>query len=138
MSYYTLDTCALLALTYEEPGYLLINELYQKAGNHEATLVMHKANLLEAYSIISKKEGLEEAIAFYDDLMQSPILFFNTLTPEFFKTFELMRGLHRLPFMDAFVVATCMKHAPEGSIVTSNRNFLHIEKSGDIPIIFFR
>jgi predicted nucleic acid-binding protein len=99
---------------------------------------MHKANLLEAYSVIYKDQGRDKAIAFYNDLMTSPIRFYNTMTPEFFDTFHQIRAQYKLPFIDTFVAATNVIHAQDGTIVTADRDFANLSRAADTPVIFFR
>jgi hypothetical protein len=99
---------------------------------------MHKVNLLEAYSVICKDQGPDSALAFYNDLMSSPIRFYNTMTPEFFDSFHQIRSMYKMPFIDTFVVATNAIHAPGGTIVTSGSDFENISNASNIPVIFFR
>jgi predicted nucleic acid-binding protein len=138
MSAYTLDACALLALAYQETGSEIIADIYNRAEKHEALLVMHRINLLEAYTVIANNQGENDAADFYLRTTSSPIRIYDTLTSEFFSIFQQYRNTHSMPFADTFVVATNAIHNPGGTIVTADLDFKKIAQNTNIPVMFFR
>ena len=47
MTKYVLDACALMALLHDEGGAEVVADAINEANNGEATIIMHKLNLLE-------------------------------------------------------------------------------------------
>jgi len=133
---YTIDACAIIALLYDEHGSNLVGEIFEQATNNEAILIMHKVNLLEVFNIISRREGIQYAIEIYEDLLQSPIQFFDTLTMPFFIEFANVRKQYKIHFTDAFIVVTNLIHGHKGTILTSDHYFDEIKNH--IPILYFR
>ncbi|MDR2855004.1 MAG: hypothetical protein LBV40_02460 [Methanomicrobiales archaeon] len=61
MNHYVLDACALIALLYDEEGADKVADVIYAADNGEATISLHKLNLLEVYYNAHRSCGKEQA-----------------------------------------------------------------------------
>ena len=64
MKHYVLNACALIALLQDEPGADKVSEVLNAANKGEATIIMHKANLLEVYYDAYRYRGKEQVEIF--------------------------------------------------------------------------
>jgi predicted nucleic acid-binding protein len=140
MEYYTLDACAVLALLWQENGYESIDEVFEKAKNGEAMLIMHRVTLTEIYDVILKEEGADNADKAIEQILtNSPIKFYDTTADlRFIKTFAQLRAKYGTHFTDSWVVATNAVHATGGTILTADRGFDRIKNDGKYKVQYFR
>ena len=137
MNLYVLDACALLAVLAKETGTDKIRELFQKAVDKEAALLMNKLNFLEVYYKIYNTYGKTAADNLFDTMGQMPITIKDTLTNEVFKEAGRLKSKYRLSIADSVAVAESVTNG--GSLVTADHHEIGpIERAEKISITWFR
>jgi hypothetical protein len=139
MNLYTLDACAVLAMTYQEQGCDIIGNIYEDAVNGKAKLIMHKVNLLEVFKIITADGITQENLTTYRKIWESPIEFVDTSNFQFFTEFSNICRICSTHFADTFVIATNVYHTNnQGTIITSDRQFQKANDIGHTKVLFFK
>ena len=137
MNPYILDACALLAVLAKETGFDIIRDLFQKAVDKQAILMMNKLNFLEVYYKIYGAYGKTAADNLFDTMEQMPITIKDTLTNEVFKEAGRLKSKYRLSIADSVAVAESLIH--DGSLVTADHHEIGpIESAEKINITWFR
>ena len=72
-SIFVLDACALLAVTRNEEGADSVVDVYCKASNGDAKLLLNRVNLLEVYYDFYRQKGKQYADDFVKTVKQSEV-----------------------------------------------------------------
>ena len=137
MNLFILDACALLAVLAMEKGAENIRNLFQKAVDNQAVLMMNKFNFLEVYYKIYKAYGKADADNLFKTIEQMPITIKDTLTNEVFKEAGRLKSKYKLSLADSIVVAESIIN--KGSLVTADHHEIEpIETAEKINITWFR
>ena len=117
---YVLDACALIAYFKKEPGFENMVQLFNRAGDREISLFMHKINLLEVYYGFYRDDGMEYAEAVLADSLSLPITFINELGNPLFTEASRLKATHDISFADSFALALAsVRREP---LVTADRH----------------
>ena len=117
---YVLDACALIAYFKKEPGFENMVQLFNRAGDREISLFMHKINLLEVYYGFYRDDGMEYAEAVLADSLSLPITFINELGNPLFTEAGRLKATHDISFADSFALALAsVRREP---LVTADRH----------------
>ena len=137
MNLYILDACALLAVLAMENGANNIRDLFQKAVDNQAVLMMNKINFLEVYYKIYKTYGKIDADNLFSTMEQMPITILDTLTDETFKEAGRLKSKYKLSIADSIAVAESI--TKRGSLVTADHHEIGpIEIAENINVTWFR
>jgi PIN domain nuclease of toxin-antitoxin system len=137
MNLFILDACALLAVLAMEKGAENIRNLFQKAVDNQAVLMMNKLNFLEVYYKIYKAYGKIEADNLFKTIEQMPITINDKLTNEVFKEAGRLKSKYKLSLADSIAVSESIIN--KGSLVTADHHEIEpIEKAEKINITWFR
>ena len=137
MNLFILDACALLAVLAMEKGAENIRDLFQKAVDNQAVLMMNKLNFLEVYYKIYKTYGKTEADNLLKTMEQMPITIKDTLTNEVFKEAGRLKSKYKLSLADSIAVAESIIN--KGSLVTADHHEIEpVEVAEKINITWFK
>ena len=137
MKFFILDACALIAVLAMEKGADNIRNLFQKAVDHEAILIMNKFNFLEVYYRIYRLYGKNDAEKLFNTIKQMPILINENLTDDVLKEAGRLKVEHKISIADSIAIAETI--VQKGSLVTSDHNEIEtVESKENINVIWFR
>lgn len=137
MNLFILDACALLAVLAMEKGADNIRDLFQKAVDHKAILMMSKFNFLEVYYKIYRAYGKNEADNLFNTMNQMPIMIKDTLTNEVFKEAGRLKSEYKLSISDSIAIAESI--ISKASLVTADHHEIEpVEKAEKISVTWFR
>ena len=102
---FILDACALIAYFKKEAGSEAMLQFFDRAGDGEISLFMHKLNLLEVYYGFYRDDGKEKAEAVLNDSLSLPITFIEDLGNSFFKEAGRLKATYDISFADSFALA---------------------------------
>jgi PIN domain nuclease of toxin-antitoxin system len=105
MTEYILDACALLALLRDEPGADVVANIINDANVGEASISIHKANLLEVYYDLRRVVGKVEADLFLTEFKKQPITIIPDISDALFEEAGRLKSLYRISFADTFALA---------------------------------
>jgi len=132
-----LDACALIAVLAMEKGAANIRNLFQRAMDHQAFLIMNKFNFLEVYYKIYKAYGKREADNLADIMKQMPVIINDTLKDETLKEAGRLKASYKISIADAIAIAETVIN--NGTLVTSDHHEIEpIEKNEEISVFWFR
>jgi len=137
LNLFILDACALLAVLAMEKGADNIRDLFQKAVDHKAILMMSKFNFLEVYYKIYRAYGKNEADNLFNTMNQMPIMIKDTLTNEVFKEAGRLKSEYKLSISDSIAIAESI--ISKASLVTADHHEIEpVEKAEKISVTWFR
>jgi predicted nucleic acid-binding protein len=137
MKRYVLDACALLALLQDEPGADRVSDVLNAANKGEATIIMHKANLLEVYYDAYRYRSKEQADLMLTEVGRCPIMINAEITDEIFVEAGRLKSLYRMSFADSFALAQASVSG--GALLTSDHHeFETVEQSENIKFDWIR
>jgi len=137
LNLFVLDACALLAVLAMEKGAHNIRDLFQKAVDHKAILIMSKFNFLEVYYKIYKAYGKDEADNLLATMEQMPIMIKDSLTNEVLKEAGRLKSQYKLSIADSIAVAESIVN--KASLVTADHHEIEpVEKAEGINVTWFR
>jgi len=129
----TLDTHAVAAFFYGEPGADKVEQILLKARKKTAVIIMSAVNYGELFYAVLKKSGREAALKARDMLDAIPVKIIDAT-----RDIALLAGSYKaskkMSFADCFCAATARIHS--ASIVTGDREFKEME--GEIKITWIR
>ncbi|MDR0999511.1 MAG: PIN domain-containing protein [Clostridiales bacterium] len=105
MTEYILDACALLALLRDEPGADVVANIINDANVGEASISMHKANLLEVYYERRRVVGKVKADLFLTEFKKQPITIIPDISDALFEEAGRLKSLYKISFADTFALA---------------------------------
>jgi len=137
LNLFVLDACALIAVLAMESGAVNIRNLFQRAMDHQAFLIMNKFNFLEVYYKIYKAYGKTEADNLAGTMKQMPIIINDTLRDELFKEAGRLKASYKISIADSIAIAETI--ISNGTLVTSDHHEIEpIEKNEKINVFWFR
>jgi predicted nucleic acid-binding protein len=137
MNRYVLDACALLALLRNESGADKVASVINAAGNGEAELIMHRANLLEIYYDLYRSLGKRNADMVLAEILKRPILINTEITDTIFSEAGRLKASYKISFADSFALAQAIES--NGELLTADHHeFDAIEGQEDISFIWIR
>jgi predicted nucleic acid-binding protein len=118
---YVLDACALVAVLKGEPGGVVVRDLYQKANNGEASLIMNKVNLFEVYYGFYRENGKAYAENILENVKQS-IVAVHEFSDEIFMEAGRLKAAYKMSLADSIAVAQASVSG--GVLLTSDHHEL--------------
>jgi len=134
---YILDACALIAYFKNEAGFKAMLQYFDRAGDGEITLFMHKLNLLEVYYGFYRDDGRENAEAVLGDALSLPITFIDELGNPLFKEAGRLKAIYDISFADSFALALASVRG-ESLITADHHDFEKIEQKEAIRFSWIR
>ena len=135
---FVLDACALIAYYQYEAGALTVKNLLAKAANAEAIVMIHAATVAEVYYDFLKRNGLDKANIFLQELkLNYPIKIISETEDNLIRQIGQFKSLFKVSFADSFVLA--LAQISDASIITSDHHeFDIIEASGELNFEWIR
>ena len=134
---YILDACALIAFFKKEPGFEAMMRFFDRAGDEEITLSMHKLNLLEVYYGFYRDDGKDSAEAVLGDTLSLPINIVDDLGDPLFREAGRLKATYDISFADSFALALASL-VREPLITADHHEFNAIEHKDAIRFIWIR
>jgi predicted nucleic acid-binding protein len=134
---YVLDSCALIAMFYKEPGGQVVSDLLARARTNLVHIKMSKVNLLEFYydSLRQQgKAGAQDGMALVND---SPIQIIPWLSDEVFEEAGRLKAAYKISLADSIALAEA--RTQNASLVTCDHHeFDPLEQSEPISFLWIR
>jgi predicted nucleic acid-binding protein len=131
-----LDSSALLAFLYGEPGCNLIGDLLTAAGDRTAVR-LHRIHLGEVYYLFYRKGGEPLAEEMLVDVRQLPIILEDRVSPALMREAGRLKASYRLSYADAF--AAGLARLRHGTLVSADRReFEPLETAREISVSWVR
>ncbi len=131
-----LDSSALLAFLYGEPGHERVAELLTTAGDRTA-LRLHRIHLGEVYYLFYRKGGETLAEEMLADVRQLPIILEDRVSPALMREAGRLKALYRLSYADAF--AAGLARVRHGTLVSADRReFEPLETAREVSVSWVR
>jgi ribonuclease VapC len=128
-----LDTHAVAAFFYNEPGADVVEQILLKTRKNKTTLIMSAVNYGELFYAVLKKSGNTAALKARDMIDAIPVKIIDVN-----RDIALLAGSYKaankMSFADCFCAATARIYG--ASIVTGDREFKEVEE--EIRIIWIR
>jgi uncharacterized protein len=121
-----LDSYALLAYLNKEDGFEKVRDVLASAQNSSLPVLMNELNAGEAYYILYRKRGHEQAEYFLDTVLAGlPI---SLISNDFNAVISAskIKAQHSLSFADCFAVVTAQQE--NAVILTGDPEFKNVEK----------
>jgi len=133
---FVLDTSALLAFLYGEPGHERVAKLLETAGDRTA-LRLHRIHLGEVYYLFYRRGGETLAEQMLVDVHQLPIILEDRVSPALVREAGRLKATYRLSYADAF--AAGLSRVRHGTLVSADRReFGPIETAREVSISWIR
>ena len=120
MNRYVLDTCAMIALLQEEQGADKVAAALNAANNGEASIVMHKLNLLEVYYDAYRWRGKEQADLMLFEVKKRPIKIIAEITDEVFSKAGQLKASYKISLADSIALAQAAAY--DGELLTADHH----------------
>jgi len=134
---YVMDACALIAFLNEEPGAEVVEGIFKAVSAGDASIVMHKLNLLEVYYELFRKYGKDTA----DDLLELPKELPFHIQPEITDAVLQEAGRLKASYRISLAVSIALAEAvvSNSSLLTSDHHeFDVVEKSESLKFKWIR
>jgi predicted nucleic acid-binding protein len=133
---FVLDSSALLAFLYGEPGHEGVAELLAAAGDRTA-LRLHRIHLGEVYYLFYRKGGETLAEEMLADVRQLPIILEDRVSPALMREAGRLKASYRLSYADAF--AAGLARVRHGMLVSADRReFEPVEAAREVSVSWVR
>lgn len=131
-SIFVLDACSLIAYHQFEEGALIVKNLLAKAANEEANVLIHAATVAEVYYDFLKRNSLENANMFLQELkLNYPIIIVNEVDENLIRQIGYFKSLFKVSFADSFVLA--LAKVKNAIVITADHHeFDSIEANGEL------
>ena len=119
-----LDASALIAYLEKEPGYEKVRDALSHAAEHGRNILMTTVNWGEAYYILVRDRGFEEAETIHTVINTFPI----ELVPvdlELAKQAAIFKATKKLPYADSFAAA--LSKLRKAELLTKGKEFRLVE-----------
>jgi predicted nucleic acid-binding protein len=133
---FVLDSSALLAFLYGEPGHQRVAELLTTAGDR-MVLRLHRIHLGEVYYVFYRKGGERLAEEMLADVRQLPIILEDRVSPALMREAGRLKASYRLSYADAF--AAGLARLRHGTLVSADRReFGPVEAAREVSVSWVR
>ncbi|MDR0948840.1 MAG: PIN domain-containing protein [Lachnospiraceae bacterium] len=137
MKHYVLDACALVAILKDEPGAENVAAALNAAYKGNATISMHRLNLLEVYYDTYRVIGKEQAEIMVSEFLKQPISINAEINDEIFVEAGRLKATYKISLADSVALAEAVVSG--GILLSSDHHeFDTIEKSENIRIEWIR
>jgi predicted nucleic acid-binding protein len=134
---YILDACALIAALTNEKGSDIVKNVFQKAADGKAEIVINKINLLEVYYNICREYGIIAAVNLLNEIKESPVTVKANLTDDVFKEAGRLKATYKVSLADSIALAETA--VSNGLLLTSDHHeFDVIEKCENVKFCWIR
>ena len=131
MKRHVLDANALYRFLMDQPGADVVEGLFKRARDADATLLISVINWGEVYYNIAKKRGFKEAQEFMGKVRLLPLNVVNADEP-ITEAAARLKAAQRLPYADCFAAAIAGK---ENVLVTADvKDFKKIPRLQILPL----
>jgi len=121
---YVLDACALIAAVKGEDGGLAVAELYEKAVNDQAEIVINKINLLEIYYGFRREHGKEYADRILDSVVNSIVEIADISLETLVEAGRIKADYRRISLADSVALAETATR--RGYLVTADHHEMDV------------
>ena len=134
---YVMDACALLAFFNDEQGADFVDDIFKKAHNTTAQIIMHSLNLLEVYYDICRKYGEDRAAHELTKMKQLPMTINTEISGQLFKEAGRLKASYKISLADSIALAQAF--ILRAKLITSDHHeFDLIEKNEPINFLWIR
>jgi predicted nucleic acid-binding protein len=124
-----LDASALMTFFEDRPGANKVEDLIRLGVEGKRQLLMSVVNWGEVYYATWRAKGPGVARKVLSDIAQLPLEIVDA-DVELTRSAAELRAEHKLPYADCFAAALAVNR--EASLVTSDKDFAHVEKRLEI------
>ena len=133
---YVMDACALVALLKNENGADIVADVYGKAVNGEARIIMNRVNLLEVYYGFYRENGKEYADKILDSVIKSNVSI-SEFDKDIFQIAGRLKATYKISLADSIALAQALSSG--GELLTADHHeFDVIEGLEDISFLRIR
>jgi predicted nucleic acid-binding protein len=105
MRHYVLDACSLVAILRDEPGAEKVAAALNAAYKGEATISMHRLNLLEVYYDTYRAIGKEQAEKMVAAFLKQPVSINAEISDEIFAEAGRLKATYKISLADCVALA---------------------------------
>ncbi|MBI4279793.1 MAG: type II toxin-antitoxin system VapC family toxin [Armatimonadetes bacterium] len=131
-----LDTSAVLAYLYGEPGQDVVRRLLREAVDRRGMVRLHRIHLGEVYYVMYRKGGEAVAEAALRDVVRLPVRVEDRISPALMREAGRVKASYPVSYADAFAVA--LARIREGTLVSSDRELQRLEAAREVPVLWIR
>ncbi|MCL1829254.1 MAG: type II toxin-antitoxin system VapC family toxin [Oscillospiraceae bacterium] len=118
-SYFVLDACALVAVLNREDGADKVMDVYKKAENGEAKIIINRVNLLEVYYSFYHAKGKEYAEKVVDAVTRS-IIEISEFDRDIFPIAGRLKASYRISLADSIALGQAIVSG--GELITCDHH----------------
>jgi predicted nucleic acid-binding protein len=132
-----LDTSALLAFLYGEPGEASVRRLLADAVDGRVTVRLHRLHMTEAYYLFYRSRGERTAEAMVQDVQRLPVRIEDRIFPPLLREAGRLKASYRISLADAF--AAGLARLRGAALMSCDRKeFAPLESSGEVTVTWAR
>ena len=137
MAAHTLDSSAILAYYYREPGWQRMVRLFTSAGHGRDDLTMHAVNAGEVYYVAYRDSGEARARQVLTHLRNLPLRLQHRISIDLLREAGRLKATYPIAYADAYAVA--LARLSGGRLVTCDRSELSpLEARGEVHCLWLR
>jgi predicted nucleic acid-binding protein len=137
MKHYVLDACALVAVLRGEPGADNVAVVLNSAYRGEATVSMHRLNLLEVYYDAYRSVGKMHADKMVVEFLKQSVSINAEINDDIFKEAGRLKASYKISLADSIALAEALVSG--GALLTSDHHeFDVVEKNENIIFEWIR
>lgn len=134
---FVLDSSALLAYLYGEPGRDRVEDLLLRATEGRVDIRLHRINLGEIYYVLYRKGGEKIAEAMLSDVSGLPIRLEDRISPALMREAAKIKASYRVSYADAFAAGLAKVRA--GTLASCDHTeFGPLESASEVPVLWVR
>jgi len=134
---YILDACALVAAIKNEPGAIIVAELYEEAIKGDINIIINKVNLLEVYYGFRREHGKEYAESVLNSVINSIVIISDISMNVLTEAGRIKSDYRRISLADSIALAEASTR--NGYIVTADHHEMDVlDKAGVVKFLWFR
>jgi ribonuclease VapC len=136
-SAFVLDTSALLAYIYGEPGHEVVQKILLGAGRRPGAVRIHRLHLGEMYYILYRKGGRAVAESAMADVEGLPIHVEDRIQRDLMRDASRIKASYRVSYADAYAAA--LARLRDAVLVSCDRReFGPLESVGEVSMTWVR
>ena len=129
---YVLDACAMIALLKNEQGANIVANIYKKAKDSNAKIIMNRVNLLEVYYGFYNADGKEYAEKILSDIEQS-VVSITEFDEVLFPIAGRLKASYKISLADSIALAQAITIG--GELLTTDHHEFDVIENQE-PIVF--